>query len=163
MDARVGQCRRLSAEELMLLNCGVGEDSWESLGLKEIQPVHPKGDQEYHFGRTEAEAETPILWLPDVKNWLIWKDSDAGKYWRWGKKEMTEGEMVGWHHQLDGPELEHALGVGGRQWGLASRSPWGHKESDTTELLNWRKCNGNLKYNYWIKKSCVLTILRCIR
>ena len=73
----------------MLLNCGVGEDSWESLGLKEIQPVHPKGDQSWVFiGRTDAEAETPILWLPDVKNQLIWKDPDAGKDCRQEEKGM---------------------------------------------------------------------------
>ena len=79
----------------MLLNC-VGEDSWES---KEIQPVHPKRNQSWIFiGRTDAEAETPILWPPDVKNWLIGKDSDAGKDWRW-EKGTTEAETVGWHHQ----------------------------------------------------------------
>ena len=71
------------------------------LDCKEIQPVHPKGDQSWVFvGRTDIEAETPILWLPDVKNWLIWKDPDAGKDWRWDKKGMTEDEMIGWHHWL---------------------------------------------------------------
>ena len=87
-------------EELMLLNCGVGEDSWESLELQGDQPVHPKGDQSWEFiGRTEAE--TPILWPPDVKSWLIWKDPGAGK--DWGQEEgMTEDEMVGWHHRLNG-------------------------------------------------------------
>ena len=80
MDVRVGQKSKLSAEELMLLNCGVGEDFQESLGLQGDQPVHPKGNQSWLFiGRTDAEAETPILWPPDVKNWLIWKDLDAGK------------------------------------------------------------------------------------
>ena len=80
----------------MLLNCGVGEDSWESLGLKEIQPVHPKGDQSWVFiRRTDAEAETPILWPPDAKRWLIWKDPDAGKDWGWEEKGTTEDEMVG--------------------------------------------------------------------
>ena len=77
------------------------------LDYKEIQPVHPKGDQFWIFiGRTDAEAETPILWLPDVKNWLIGKDPDAGQDWRQEEKGMTEGEMVGWHHQLNGPEFE---------------------------------------------------------
>ena len=80
-----------------------GEDSWESLGLKEIQPVHPKGDQSWVFiGRTDVEAETPVLWPPDAKNWLIWKDPDAGKDWRWVEKGMTEDEMIGWHHRLNG-------------------------------------------------------------
>ena len=80
MDVRVGLWRKLSAEELMLLNCGVGEDSWESLWLQQIQPVHPKGDQSWAFiGRTDVEAETPILWPPHAKSWLIGKDPDAGK------------------------------------------------------------------------------------
>ena len=78
-----------------------------SLDYKEIQTVHPKGDQSWIFiGRTDAEAETPILWLPDVKSWLIWKDSDARKVGRQEEKGMTEDEMVGWHHQCDGHEFE---------------------------------------------------------
>ena len=82
--------RKLSTEELMLLNCGVGEDSWESLGLHEIRP---KGDQSWVLiGRTDAEAETPILWPPDTKNWLIWKDPDAGKDWRREENRTTEDE-----------------------------------------------------------------------
>ena len=77
------------------------------LDCEEIQPVHPKGNQSWIFiGRTDAEAETPILWSPDVKSWLFGKDSDAGKDWRQEEKEMTEDEMVGWHHWLDGHELE---------------------------------------------------------
>ena len=77
------------------------------LDCKEIQPVHPKGDQSWIFiGRTDAEAETPILWPPHAKSWLIWKDPDARKDWRWQKKGMTEDEMVGWHHQLNGHEFE---------------------------------------------------------
>ena len=79
----------------MLLNCGVGEDSWEPLECKETQPVHPKGNQScIVIGRTDAEAETPIFWPPDVKNWLIWKDPDAGNDWRW-EKGRTEDEMIG--------------------------------------------------------------------
>ena len=82
MDVSVGLQRNLSTEELMLFRCGVGEDSWESLNCKEIQPVHPKGDQSWVFiGRTNAEVETPILWPRDVKSSLIWKDPDAGKDW----------------------------------------------------------------------------------
>ena len=77
------------------------------LDSKEIKPVHPKGDQSWIFiGRTDAEAETPILWLPDAKNWLIWKDADAGKDWGQEEKGMTEDEMVGWHHQFNGHEFE---------------------------------------------------------
>ena len=107
MDVRVGLWRKLSAEELMFFNYGVGADSWESLGMKEIQPVHPKGDQSWVFiGRTDAEAETPILWPPHAKSWLIGKDPDAGMDWVQEEKGMTEDEMVGWHHQLDGPGFE---------------------------------------------------------
>ena len=107
------------------------------LHSKEIQPVHPKGDQSWIFiGRTDAEAETPILWPPDEKNWLIWKDSDAGKDWRQEEKGTTEDEMVGWHHQLDEHETKQAPGLGG-QGGLVCHQPWGCKESDTTERLNW--------------------------
>ena len=105
------------------------------LDCKEIQPVRPKGDQSWVFiGRTDAEAETPILWPPDAKNWLIGKDPDAGKDWRKEEKGTTEGEMVGWHHRLDGHEFEQALGVG--DW-WACCNPWGQKELDMTERLNW--------------------------
>ena len=83
------------------------------LDCKEIQLVHPKGNQSWIFiGKTGAEAQTPILWPPDAKNWLIWKDPDAGKDWRREEKRMTEDEMVEWHHQLNGHEFEHAPGVG---------------------------------------------------
>ena len=84
------------------------EKSLESpLDYKEIQPVHPKGDQSWVFiGRTDAEAEAPILWPPDAKNWLIWKDPDAGKNWRHEEKGTTEDDVVGWHHQLDAHEFE---------------------------------------------------------
>ena len=108
------------------------------LGCKEIQPVHPKGDQSRVFiGRTDAEAETPILWPPDVKGWLIWKDPDAGKDWRQAKGR-AEDEMAGWHHWFDGHESEQAPGVGDWQRSLVCCIPWSHKESDNwvTEL-NW--------------------------
>ena len=112
------------------------------LVCKEIQPVHPKGNQPWIFiGRTDAEAETPILWPPDVKNWLIGKDPDAGKDWRRVEKGTTEDEMVGWHHRLSGHEFEQAPGVGDGQGGLACCSPWGCKESDTTEWLKWTGLN----------------------
>ena len=94
MDVRVGLWRKLSAEELMLLNCGVGEDSWESLDCKEMQPVHPKGDQSWVFlGRTDAKAETLILWPPHAKSWLIGKDCDAGRDWGQEEKGMTEDDV----------------------------------------------------------------------
>ena len=96
----------------MLLNYGVREESWESLDCEEIQSVHPKGDQSWMFiGRTDAEAEAPVLWPSDAKNWLVRKDPDAGKDWR-QEEGTTEGELVGWHHQLNGQEFEQALGVG---------------------------------------------------
>ena len=89
------------------LNCGVGEDSWESLGLQGDPPVHTKGNESWIFiGRTDAEAETLILWPPDANNWLIWKDPDAGKDWRHEEKGMTEDDMVGWHRWLNGHEFE---------------------------------------------------------
>ena len=137
----------------MLLNCGVGEDSWESLGLQRvIQPVHLKGYQSWMFtGRTEAEAETPILWSPDAKSWLIWKDTDAGKDWRQEEKGTTEDEMVGWHHWLNGHEFEETLGVGDEQGGLACFSLWGCKELDTTERLNWTVHPWLIYVNVWQK------------
>ena len=105
---------------------------------KEIQPVHPKGDQSWvFFGRTDAKAETPILWPPHVKSWLIGKDSDAGRDWGQEEKGMTENEMAGWHHWLDGRESQWTLGVGDGQGGLACCDSWGREEPDTTERLIW--------------------------
>ena len=112
-----------------------------SLDCMEIQPVHPKGNQSWIFiGRTDAEGETPILWPPDAKNWLIGKDRDAWKDWR-QEKGRTEDEIVGWCHQLDGHEFEQAPGVGGGQGSLVCCSPWGGKESFMTWAteLNWTK------------------------
>ena len=136
----------------MFLNCGVGEDSWESLGdpCKEIQPVHPKGNQSWIFiARTDAEVEAAILWPPDAKSWLIWKDPDAGKDWRREEKGMTEDEMAGWHHQLKGHEFEWTTGVGDGQGGLACCRMWGHKESDMTERLNWTELNWTQALTTW--------------
>ena len=115
------------------------EKTLESLlDCKEIQSVNLKGNQPWIFiGRTDAEAETPILWPPDVKNWLTGKDPDTGKDWRQEEKGMTEDEMVGWYHWLSGHEFESTPGVGDGQGSLVCCSPWGHKESDTTEQLNW--------------------------
>ena len=99
------------------------------LDSKEIQPVHPEGNQSWIFiGRYDVDAETPILWPPDVKNWLIWKDPDAGEDWRQEEKGRTEDEMAGWHHWLDEHEFEQALGVGDGQGSLECYSPWGGKE-----------------------------------
>ena len=108
------------------------------LDCKEIQPVHPKGDQSWVFiGKTDVDAETPILWPPDAKSWLIGKDLDAGKDWGQEEKGTTEDEMAGWHHWLDGHEFVWTPGVGDGQGGLACCNSWGRKESDMTEWLNW--------------------------
>ena len=119
------------------------------LDCKEIQSLHPKGNQSWIFiGRTDAEAETPILWPHDAKSWLIWKDPDAGKDWRWEEKGMTEDEMVGRHHWLNGHEFAHAPGVGDGQGGLACCSPWGRKESDMTEQLNWTELDPLTEFSF---------------
>ena len=112
------------------------------LDCKEIQSVHPKGDQSWVFiWRTDVEAETPMLWPPDEKSWLIGKDLDAGKDWGQEEKGTTEGEMVGWHHQLHGHEFVWTPGVGDGQGGLACCNSWGHKQSGMTELLNLTELN----------------------
>ena len=112
------------------------------LDCKEVQPVHPKGDQSWVFiGGTDVEAETPVLWLPHAKSWLIGKDCDAGRNWGQEEKGMTEDEMAGWQHQLDGHEFVWTLGVSDGQGGLACCDPWGRKESDMTEQLNWTELN----------------------
>ena len=103
-----------------------------------IKLVHPKGNQPWIFtGKTDAEAEAPILWPPDAKNWLIGKDPDAGKDWRQEEKGTAEDEMVGWHHWFDGHEFEQAPGVGDGQGSLACYSLWGHRELDMTKWLKW--------------------------
>ena len=108
------------------------------LDCKEIKPVNPKGNQPWIFiGRTDGES--PILWPPDMKSWFIGKDPDAGKDWRQKEKEMAKDEMAGWHHRLNGHELEQVPIVGDGQGSLACFCPWGRKESDTTEWLNWTK------------------------
>ena len=130
------ECRRIDSFELWCWRRLLVLE--ESLGLQEIKSVNPKRNQAWIFvGRTDAEAETPILWPPDVKNWFIGKDPAAGKDWGQEEKGTTEDEMVGWHHWLGGHEFEQALGVRDEQGSLACCSPWGCKESDTTELLNW--------------------------
>ena len=128
------ECRRNDAFELwcwrrLLRVLWTARRSNKSI-LKEINPG-------MFSGRTDAEAESPILWPPDAKNWLIWKDPDAGKGWRQEEEGTTEYEMVGWHHLLNGHEFEQALGVGDGHGSLACCSPWGHKESDMTEGPNW--------------------------
>ena len=138
MDVRVG-CEEGWAPQNWCSWTVVLEKTLESpLDCKEIQPVHSEGDQPWDFfGRNDAKAETPVLWLPHVKSWPIGKVFDAGRDWGQEEKGLTEDEMAGWHHWLSGRESEWALGVGDGQGGLACCNSWGRKESDTTERLNW--------------------------
>ena len=128
------ECRRIDAFELWC---------WRRLlrvpwTARRIQPVHPKRNQSWVFiGRTDAEAETPILWPPDVKSWLIGKDPDDGRDWGQEEKGTTEDEMAGWHLRLNAHEFEWTPGVGDGQGGLVCCDSWGREESDTTERLNW--------------------------
>ena len=116
------------------------------LDCKEIQPVHPKGNWSWVFiGRTDVKAETPVFWPPDAKSWLIWKDPDAGKDWRQEEKGTTEGEMVRWHHWLNRHEFGQTPGDGDGQGSLACCSPWGWKESNTTQRLN----NSKNRWSKW--------------
>ena len=120
------------------------------LDCKDIKPVNPKENQSWIFiRRTDAEAETPILWLPDVNNWLIGKDPDAGKDWGQEEKGMTEDEMVGWHHRLNGHGFGWTPGVHDEQGSLACCSPWGCKESDMTKRLNWTELKVLRSEIYW--------------
>ena len=120
------------------------------LDCKEIQPVHPKGDQSWVFiRRTDVKAETPIVWPPDAKIWLIGKDPDAGKDWGQEEKGMRENEMVGWHHRLNGHGFGWTPGVGDGQGGLACCGSWGRKELDTTERLNWTELSVSWNLSTW--------------
>ena len=140
MDVRVGLWRKQRAEELMLLNCGVGEDSWESLGLQGFQQVHSEGDQPWDFfWRNDAEAETLVLWPPHSKSWLVGKDSDSGRDWGQEEKGKTEDEMAGWHNWLDGRESGWTPGVGDGQGSLACWDSWVAKS--WTQLSDWTELN----------------------
>ena len=148
MDVRVGLWRKLSAKELMFLNCGVEKILGSLSGCKEIKPFNPKGNQSWIFiGRTDAEAETPILWSPDMKNWLIWKDSDAGK-----QKGTTEDEMVGWLTDSMDVSLSkfQELVMDREAWhaavhGVTKRQTWlsDWTELNWTEPLWWQKAKRN--------------------
>ena len=137
------------------------EKTLESLqDCKEIQPVHPKGNQSWMFiGRTDVEAETPILWPPDAKSWPIWKDPDAGKDWR-QEKGRTEDGMVGWHHWLNGHEFDQTPRVGDGQGILLCCSPRGRKELDTTEPLNWTVVTCLLYARHGLRSLHLLIYLR---
>ena len=130
------------------------------LDSKEIQPVNPKENQSWTFTeRTDAEAEAPILWLPDVKNWLLGKDPDSGKDWR-HEKGMTEDEIVGLHHWVHRQEFEQALGAGDGHGSLVCCSPWSCKEVDTAEHRNWTEqfWVQKLRVPFWYKLRCLLDI-----
>ena len=117
------------------------------LNWKQIKLLKPRGNKSWIFtGRPNAESNAPILWTPDAKSWLTRKDPDVGKDWRQEEKVMTEDEMVGWHHWLNGHEFEQAPGDGEGQGSLVCYRPWGHKESDTTERLNNRPCHYMIHY-----------------
>ena len=119
------------------------------LDCKEIQPVHPKGNQTWTLiGRTDAEAETPILWSPDAKNWLIWEDPDAGKDWGQEEKGMTEDEVVRWHRRLNGHEFEWTPGVGDAQGSLVRCRLWGHKR--WAQLSTWTELKDNESASEWV-------------
>ena len=137
----------------MLLNCGVGEDSWVPRSARRFNQSILKEISPEYSGRTDAEGKTPILWPPDAKSWLIWKDPDYGKDWGQEEKGTTEDEMVGWHHWLNGHEFEKALGVGDGQGSLACCSPSGSKESDMTEQLNWTELNQKEPWKKAIMKN----------
>ena len=114
------------------------------LDYKETKPFSPKENQVLIFiGRNDAKAETPVLWPPGAKSWLIGKDSDAGRDWGQEEKGTTEDEMPGWHHWLDARESESTPGNGDGQWGLVCCNSWGRKELDTTERLNWTELMRN--------------------
>ena len=145
MDVSLGLWRRLSAEKLMLLTVVLEKTLESLLDCKEIQPVHPKGDQSWVFiGRTDAEAETPVLRLPDVKSWLIGKDPDTGRDPGQEEKGTTRMRWLDGITDLIDMSLSKLSGVGDGQGGLACCDSWGHKESDTTEQLNWTE----LRYYY---------------
>ena len=138
MDVRVGYKESWAPKSWCFWTVVLENTLESAFDCKEIKLIYPKINHSWVFiGRTDAEAESPILWPPDAKNWLIGKDPDVGKDWRQEKKGMTEDEMIGWHHWLDGQEFEQAPGLGDEQGSLACCNPWDCKESDTTERLNW--------------------------
>ena len=139
----------------MTVHSVVLEKTLESpLDCKEIQPVYPKGDQSWVFiGRTDAEAETPVLWPPHAKSRLIGRDPDAGRDWGQEEKGTSEDEMAGWHHRLDGREFEWTPGVGDGQGDLACCDSWGRKEWDTTERLNWTELNLFSRFQLYLNPS----------
>ena len=151
MDVRVGLKRRLSTEELMFWTAVLEKTLESHLDFKEIQPVHPKGNQPWIvIRRTDVKAEVPILWPPDEKRQLLGKDPNTGKDWRQEEKKATEDKIIGWHHWLNGHEFDQVSGDSKRQWSLVCCSWWGHKESDTTQRLNNNRCNEKTLQIYFV-------------
>ena len=149
------ECQRIDAFELWY---------WRRLlrvpwtARRSNQSILKRNQSWVFIRRTDAKAETPILWPPDAKSWLTGKDPDAGKDWRRKEKQMTENEMVGSHHWRDGHEFEQALGIGDGQGSLACCSPWGRKESDMAEQLNWTKLMQKNVLPKWWNKSSLLSV-----
>ena len=146
MDVRVGLWRRLTPKNWCFWTVVFEKTLGSPLDCKEFQPVHSEGDPPWDFfRRNDTKTETPVLWPPLTKSWLIGKDSDAGSDWRQEEKEMTEDKMAGWHHWLNGCESEWTPAVGDAQGGLACCDSWGPKELDTTEWLNWTELRRSKK------------------
>ena len=151
MDVRVGLWSNWAPKNWCFWSVVLEKTLESPLDCKEIQPVHSEGDQPWDFfGRTDAEAETPVLWPPRAKSWLIGKESDAGRDWGQEEKGTTKDEMPGWHHQLNAHEFGWTLGVDDGQGGLASCDSWGCKESDVTEQLNWNELNWTCIKEMWV-------------
>ena len=159
MDVRVGLWRKLTVKNWCFLTVVLEKTLESPLNCKEIQPVHSKGDHSWVFiGRTDAEAETPVVWPPHSKSWFIGKDPDSGRDWGQEEKGMTEDEMPGWHYQVNGDGLGWIPGVGDGQGGLPCCGSWGCKDSDTTEQLNWTELIYSLLLlNHWFLKSLLLS------
>ena len=157
------ECRKINAFELQCWR-RLLRVPWTARRFN--QSVHPKGDQSWVFiGRTDAVAETPVLWPPDAKSWLIGKDTGAGRDWGQEKEGMTEDEMAGWHHQLDGHEFESTPGVGDGQGGLAYCNSWGCKELDTAEQLNWTELKDvkMRKILLWPQQTLCINFLKSLQ